>query len=164
MDRYQEITINGATYIVHDDGSVYGSNGNKIMQRLNADGYASFTAGRKGQRIRVRTHQIVGKLFVPNPLGLPELDHIDGDRTNPDAGNLEWVTHQENIRRAKAKGNYKGRYVGTLNPRCNLTESDVLNIRASYANGMTQMEISKRLGVPWSTVHNIVTRNTWKHV
>lgn len=40
---------------------------------------------------------MVATAFVPNPLNLPEIDHIDGSRDNDVATNLRWVTHQGNI-------------------------------------------------------------------
>ena len=32
-----------------------------------------------------------------------EVDHINGDKTNYHADNLEWVTHSENMLRAKRR-------------------------------------------------------------
>lgn len=160
----KKITINGADYEITKNGEVYGKNNNLIKQRPNGDGYASFTAGLKGNRTRIRTHQVVGKLFVPNPNNYPELDHIDSNRMNPISSNLEWVTHEENIRRAYNKGKYKNHIVGTKNPKCNLTEKLVFEIRENFKNGMTQKELSVKYSIPWSTIHNIVKRNTWKHI
>lgn len=160
----KKITINGAEYTITDLGEVYGKSGKLINQRPNEDGYACFTAGVKENRTKIKTHSVVGKLFVPNPNNLPELDHLDSNRMNPSASNLEWVTHEENISRAYNKGHYKGRIVGTKNPKCNLTEQIVLDIRKDFDLGMTQKQISDKYNVPWSTVHNIITRQTWKHI
>ena len=95
----RQIIINGAAYTVCDNGIVFGKQG-LISQRPNSDGYATFTAGKKGNRARIRTHRIVAELFVPNPHGYPEVDHKDANRMNPSADNLEWVTRKENVQRA----------------------------------------------------------------
>ncbi|MBR1725278.1 MAG: HNH endonuclease [Muribaculaceae bacterium] len=44
-----------------------------------------------------RIYVAVAKLFVPNPEGKPQVDHIDTDRKNNRADNLRWVTNQENM-------------------------------------------------------------------
>lgn len=161
--KSKEIDINGIIYTVFENGDVYNGK-RKITQRPNEDGCACFTAGKKHHRVKVKTHSVVGKLFVGNPNNLPELDHLDSNRMNPSADNLEWVTHQENIRRAYERGSYNGLHIGVKNPKAKLNEEIVKNIRNDFADGLTQKEISIKYNVPWSTVHNIVTYQTWKHV
>lgn len=162
--RSKEINIEGLLYTVYENGDVYRRN-RKITQRpCYHDGYASFTAGSKNFRRSVRTHTIVGKLFVENPNNLPELDHLDGNRMNPSADNLEWVTHKENVRRAYEKGSHDGRVTGIKNPKAKLNDEIVREIRKDFDSGITQNKISVKYNVPWSTVHNIVTYRTWKHV
>ncbi len=142
--RHKNCEINGASYIVYEDGRVFGKNGKEIKQRPNADDYACFTAGAKGNRICIRTHRIVGKLFIENPSGLPELDHMDSNRMNPATWNLEWVSHQENVRRAWERGNHDGKFDGAKNPRATLTENIVRTLRQEYVSGITQKELSDK--------------------
>lgn len=60
-----------------------------------------------GGRVTLHVHRLVGKVFLPNPDGLPEIDHVDGNKDNNCEANLEWVSHAENLRRARARiGNW----------------------------------------------------------
>jgi len=161
--KTQEIIINDATYTICENGDVYGKQG-ILKQRPNTDGYASFTAGRKGNRTRVCTHRLVAKFFVENPNGYPEVDHKDANRENAAASNLEWVSHQENIDRAHNKGHYAGRIQGAKNPKAKLNEEIVRELRKLYAEGHTIRELHKQYGIPESTIGNIVHRHTWKDV
>ena len=53
-----------------------------------------------GLRIRgkyIAVHRIVAQAFIPNPEGLPEVNHKDGDKRNNAVENLEWVSHRKNV-------------------------------------------------------------------
>ena len=52
-----------------------------------------------GKALNKTVHRLVAKAFIPNPEGLPEIDHIDGDKTNNMADNLQWISHVENNRK-----------------------------------------------------------------
>ena len=77
-----------------------------LAQHKNKGGYMCVGIGGKyqGGRKTVKVHRLVASAFVKNPDNLPEVNHIDGDKTNNSADNLEWTTHSENEKHAYRTG------------------------------------------------------------
>jgi len=78
-DTYE---FGGITYLVYSNGDIYGPTGKKIKPRKNGDGYLVVTMGNK--RIKRSTkfvHRIVAELFLPHSDNLPDVDHVNGDRS-----------------------------------------------------------------------------------
>lgn len=65
-----------------------------------------------GKSQTLLVHRIVAEAFLPNPLGLPEVDHKDGNPANNSVDNLKWVTRVENnanpIRKNRQSESLKG--------------------------------------------------------
>ena len=51
-------------------------------------------------RVSWLVHRLVATVFVPNPEGLPEVNHINGVKSDCRAVNLEWATRLANVRHA----------------------------------------------------------------
>lgn len=63
-------------------------------------GYLTVELYKGKSRKRVYVHRLVASAFIPNPVGKPEINHVDGNKQNNNVTNLEWVTTSENTRHA----------------------------------------------------------------
>lgn len=66
----------------------------------NGNGYLMICLSDGGSRKSFYVHRLVADAFIPNPMRLPEINHIDYDKSNNDFLNLEWCTRLENIHHA----------------------------------------------------------------
>lgn len=52
--------------------------------------------GKKQKSVAI--HRLVAEHFIPNPDGLPEVNHIDGNKQNNAVWNLEWCSRSHNVK------------------------------------------------------------------
>lgn len=63
---------------------------------LKRGGYHSVLLSKDTVKSTIQLHRIVAKAFLPNPDNKRVVNHIDGDKLNNRADNLEWVSYREN--------------------------------------------------------------------
>lgn len=87
-------------YLLLEDNRVFNLNDNtiKIFTIDSRTGYArSAMINDLGKSRSVALHRIIATIRIPNPNNLPEVNHLDGDKTNNSVHNLEWCTYQRNM-------------------------------------------------------------------
>ena len=94
-----------SNYYAHRDGSIYSIKSNTIKKlkavRHGSD-YLRVHLGKTNKYV----HQLIAITFVSKPESKEKLyvNHIDGNKANPCADNLEWVTHTQNVQHAHNSG------------------------------------------------------------
>lgn len=84
-------------YWVDPKGKIWSEKSNKYLKPCyNKWGYAYVDLCNNGHKSRVFIHQIVAKMFIPNPNNLPQVNHKNEDKTNNHVNNLEWCTASYN--------------------------------------------------------------------
>ncbi|QOT13699.1 HNH endonuclease (plasmid) [Paenibacillus sp. JNUCC32] len=98
-------------------------------------------------------HRLVAIAFIPNPDGLPEVNHRNGIKTDNFVSNLEWCDRKYNIRHAFATGLFDGRRVrGEDNGNSKLKDYQRMEI---LADQRTLSEIAKDYGVTPQAIWHI---------
>ena len=83
------------SYEISSLGRVRGKD--KILKnQLAGAGYYMVSLYNKGKRSHT-IHRLLGEAFIPNPLNLSDIDHINRIRTDNRLENLRWVSRSDNL-------------------------------------------------------------------
>jgi hypothetical protein len=136
----------------------------KIMKPKFSGEYLAVTLCADGQQERKTIHRLVAEHFIPNPSGLPWVNHKDGNKLNNKVTNLEWVTPSENNNHAYEIGLKKG-VKGEKHGRSKLNEIDVITIyHLAKSEVIPIKKIANKFGVTFQTVSDIKLEKRWKHL
>lgn len=70
---------------------------------LNKKGYMRVCLRKDGEKKMYSLHRLVAEEYLPNSENLPQVDHIDGNKTHNYLNNLQWITHRDNVRKGRNK-------------------------------------------------------------
>jgi hypothetical protein len=150
-----EEKINGIVnegYVITREGDVYNKHGLKRKLQKSRNGYLSFCFWFQMQYKRVDIHRIVAYLYAPNPQNKLEVNHKDGDKTNNNVNNLEWVTRSENHKHAYRTGIRRV----TWGVPINKIDPDSGAVVESYESIMEAAEWSKK---KYNNIYSALTRH-----
>lgn len=101
-DRYQVSNLGNVRSIQTNHGKYQ----EKLLKqnRTSTSDYAYVNLTVKDKTTHHSVHRLVAKAFIPNPENKPTVNHIDGNKLNNNACNLEWNTYSENIKHAHSTG------------------------------------------------------------
>ncbi|MCC0179672.1 HNH endonuclease [Waterburya agarophytonicola K14] len=133
-------------YLISNLGRVKSKKTRKILKPYKTNrGYLTVGFWLEGRKKRVSIHRLVAQAFLLNPGNLPEVNHINGCKTDNTLVNLEYCTRRSNVIHAFRTGLQKTK----------LSKKMVLKVFEYRKQGLSLREVGKLLGVSHSTIWEI---------
>lgn len=133
---WKETSVSG--YYISNFGRIKGRTNRILKPQVNkSNGYLQISvrlSGRNSKSKCLKLHREVASAFIANPNNLPQVNHIDGNKSNNHVDNLEWCTNQENTIHAWNNGLIKA-VKGSNNVQSKISEEDVKYIRTHFISG-----------------------------
>ena len=135
----------------------------KTKGHKNKKGYLVFDFRRHGGST-VPVHRLVAQAFIPNPENKPQVNHINGDKTDNRVENLEWCTNGENQKHAFVNNLQRGNF---NHPHSKLCYDDVVYIKNNYQKGKIgfgMRTLAKKFNVSVSTIKQIINGESYRNI
>lgn len=163
----KRLVIDGidSRYLISDTGQIYSEISNRYLKPFkNPSGYYLVDLSIGGVSYTRQVHRLVALTFIENPNKLETVNHKNGDKSDNNVQNLEWMTQLDNVRHAWATGLVKPRY-GIDNPSNVYTEEQIHNVCKMLEVGISNnKEIAEKCGVNVTLIRDIKFRGKWKHI
>ena len=144
-------------YLVSSCGRIKNVEG-KLLKHATQFGYARVAVWANGLVSHKSLARLVAEAFIgPCPPNL-QVNHMDCNKKNNRADNLEYVTQHQNIRHAIANGRW---IFGKRNGNVKLNWSVVRRMRHLYPK-VSSEKLGKMFGVSSQHVLRVVTHKQWK--
>lgn len=108
LDEIYEVSeygdVRSRDRVIQRRGRKHSIKGQTLTHNICRNGYHRVGLNKDSKRKYKAVHRLVARLFVNNPDNKPEVNHIDGDKSNNHYTNLEWVTRSENMKHGYEMG------------------------------------------------------------
>lgn len=120
-----------------------------LKQRINNWGYLQVILCKENKLYCKYIHRLVCETFHPNPHELPQVNHINGIKTDNYVDNLEWCTLKENVQHSNK--------TGLRNPEKKLTKIQIQEI-INLKDKLSYRKIGELYGVHNTAISYIFNR------
>ena len=80
-------------FFVTESGEIHSKNG-KMQGQFDKRGYLTYNLYRYGRK---SGHRMIAETYLSNPEKLPQVNHINEDKTDNSVTNLEWISNADNM-------------------------------------------------------------------
>lgn len=141
-------------------GKVMSGHPKILKQHINAQGYfiVNITVG--GKEASYLIHRLIAETFLPNPMNLPCVNHINCDKTDNRIENLEWCTPEYNTSHAHKNGRFPNP-TGIKNGSAIITDEIAMDI---FTSTLSAKELAAKYGIHFSRIYDVRTGVSWNHI
>lgn len=160
-ESWKEIEGYGGRYQISDCGRVWNVATQQMMKpKMKKTGYYSVNLMKANKKIVTeRIHRLVALAFCNKPEGCNVVNHLDSDKTNNHADNLEWTTVSGNTRHCF--NNNEGFRKQVLDNAIKGASKTILTLEVRDKDGFLigiykgYQEAAESLGINEKTIRNI---------
>ena len=152
VDGYESL------YSISNFGNIRGLKSKKLLSlnRLNADGYIHVALRKDGKAREFMLHRLVAENFIERPADKNKfsVNHKDGNKTNNNVSNLEWISLSGQMKHAYKLGLKKPKKGCTV-----LTDEQMEEIKGTYKRykkGFGSVALAEKYGVASTTILRVV--------
>ena len=175
--------IPSLNYLISEDGTVIIGTGRikkPISLQTDKDGYKCCNLYENKKRVHKRVHRLVAETYIPNPNEYPQVNHINGMKSDNRIENLEWCNQSMNeVHKYKSglgdnakilssqRGKLKSKSVFSNMGKSNrkLSSEDIRNIRhLAETKQKTYKELASIYCYDSSSIGKIVRRQRYSEI
>ena len=156
-NEFKELEIN-SNYGISNSGQIYSKYTNRVINshKMNS-GYLSIKLQIGNKKKAFLIHRLVLLSWEEKVVGKEFCNHKDGDKTNNNISNLEWVTKSENGKHSyDLKLKVPVRLKGKDNPAFKFDEVIKNRVVYLYNSGISISKINRITGVSRTHIYRIV--------